>query len=201
MSARQLFEVALRILGVWFVLSSITTMTMTASLYLSGGLAGTGVNTARWVFASGVNFLIEFVIGLGLILYAPVVTGFCYRKQDDAEESEIRIGPGDIYHVACFVLGAFVFVKAAEPAGRMVNAGFQGSNYGMAGDAFTMIAYMSAGLLLVFGARRIGEGLSRMKYDPDSIVDQQISVRILLVLTALVAVALGVARWLALRSN
>jgi hypothetical protein len=201
MSARLLFEVALRILGVWFVFTALNGIAMAASIYLSGGLGGTGVDPTRWFFASGISVVVQSAFGLGLILCAANVAARFYPEQVDATESQVRVGPGDIYHIACFVLGAFVFVLAVEPAGRIVNAGLQGQHYRIAGDAFTMIVFMSTGILLVFGASRIGKLLSGLRYDPDSVANQQFSVKILLILTGLVAVLLGVARWLALKNS
>lgn len=201
MSARLLLEVALRILGVWFIFTAVNALMMTASFYLSGGWGGPGVDLARMFFASCAGVIVQAALGLGLIFYAPVVAARFYREQADAGESQVCVGPGDIYPTACFVLGVFLFVSAAEPAGRVVNAGFQGQPHRMAGDAFTMFAYIAAGILLVFGSRRIGELLSSLRYDPESIPKQQFSVKILLIVTTLLAVLLGAMRWLALGNN
>ena len=169
MSARLLLEVALRILGIWFIVAALNALATTAAMYQSGGWGGSSGEVSRWFFASGVSIVVQFALGLGLIICAPVFAARFYREQTDAAESQVRVGPGDIYHIACLVLGAFVFISAAEPAGRIVNAGFQGQKYRIAGDAFTMIVYMSSGILLVFGSRRIGELLSSLRYDPESI--------------------------------
>lgn len=168
MSARLLLEVALRILGVWFIFTAVNALTTTASFYLSGGWGEPSVDLTRWFFVSGISVVVQSALGLGLIFFAPVMAARFYREQADAGESQARVGAGGIYRIACFVLGAFLFVSAAEPAGRIVNAGFQGQRYGMAGDAFTTIAYMTAGILLVFGSRRIGERLSSLRYGPKS---------------------------------
>jgi hypothetical protein len=101
MSARLLLEVALRILGVWFIFTAVNAFTATVSFYLSGGWGGPSVDLARLFFASGVGVVVQ--AALGLILCAPVVAPRFYCEQADGGESPIRVGPGDIYHTACFV--------------------------------------------------------------------------------------------------
>lgn len=187
-------------MGVWFFFSAIHDLSTTATIHLSGFMAGsTGFST--WLFASGVSIGFRVALGVGLILCAPFLSTRFYAEQVEPSESPSRVfGPGDIYRVACFVLGAFFFVSAAEPAGRVINAGFQYQQFSMngsvmAGDVFTMIVYLSAGVFLTFGSQRIGEMLSSMRYDPESIPNQQYSVKLLMILTGLVAVLLGVLRW------
>ncbi len=196
MSARTLLEVALRILGVWCVVSTVHTLTTSASIYLAGGWGQTGVDMAGWFFASGLSSFVQLMLGVALICFAPAIAASLYPDTPDADQSLSRVGPGDLYHTACFVLGVFLLVSAAQPAGRIVNAGLRGIPFEMAGDIFTMIVYMAAGVALVIGARRLGELLSSLNHDPDSIPRQRISLTILLVLSAVVAVVLGVLRWL-----
>jgi hypothetical protein len=194
MSARLLMEVALRVLGIWFLLSSIVTMTPMASYYLANvSLGGLGV-----LISYGVAFVVQLALGVMLIRWAPSMAARFYPLDADEPEPQIRVGPGDIYHTACFVLGVYLLVLGVESSGRWAvgalptSFGMQGSQ--LANIAVSAIVYTASGLLLIFGSRRIGQWMSNLRYDPDSIPQQQFSLKLLLIITGVVAVILGAIR-------
>lgn len=200
MSARILLEVTLRILGLWFIFTSVNTLTTTVSFYWSGGWgASVGADMTSIVIAHCVSIAVQVAIGLGLIVCAPSMAARFYREEADAGESPVRVGPGDIYHTACFVLGAFVLINTAAPLGRLVIARFRGIDQGwMANDIFTIVVHTAAGILLIFGSRRISELMSSLRHDPESIPKQRLGVSNLLTLIVFFGLLIGVIRWLTL---
>lgn len=200
MSARILLEVTLRILGLWYLFTSLNNLTTTVSFYMSGGWdSSAGDQMTNYAIAQGVSIAVQIAIGLGLIFGAPSVAARLYREETDAGESPVRVGPGDIYHTACFVLGAYVLINTAAPVGRLVSARFRGLEQGwLANDFFTVIVHTTAGLLLIFGSRRISELLLSLRHDPESVPKQRLGVSNLLTLIVFLGLLIGTIRWLAL---
>jgi hypothetical protein len=74
-----------------------------------------------------------------------------------------------------------------------------GMSTGLAADraarAFvTFVIYVGGGLSLMFGGQKIGEWMAAIKYDPESVPKQQFSIRLLLVVTVMIALVLGIVR-------
>ena len=180
-------------MGLWFFFTSITTLTATVSVFFSvPGPAG-------YIWGATATVITQFFLGGTLIFWAPAMAAWFYPPVAESEESQIVVGPGDIYRTACFVLGAYLLVATAHPAVRLLGGGLSGDTSGrLAADAVIFIVYASSGLLLVFGSHRISEMLSNLRYDPDTIPKQQISLAMLLIFIALVAVILGVFRRISL---
>ncbi len=196
MSARILLEVALRILGLWFLFTSVNILTTTVSLYMTNIWGSGNVDMTNYLVAYGVNFAVQFAIGLGAIRYAPVVAARFYPAEADDDKSPTRIGPGDLYHTACFVLGVYLLVSTAGPAGRFMIASMQGGwgQNQVASEAFTMLVNWAAGIFLIFGSRRIGELTSSLRYDPEAIPKQRFSVTNLILLFVFVTFILWAIR-------
>jgi hypothetical protein len=201
MSARLLFEVALRILGMWYVFASIVGLASTvASWQLIAGSIG-GQNVGGYVLLEALILAVQLAMSVALIRWAPAIAARFYPADSslpDAEnpESRLRVGPGDVYHTACFVLGAYLLVQGVKSAGEMtigaVSFGSQANQ--LARAAVIAIVDTASGLLLIFGSRGIAQFLSNLRYDPDSIPRQQFSIKLLLIITFIVAVILGVIR-------
>jgi hypothetical protein len=192
MSGRLLLEIALRISGLWFLFTAITTLTATLSV-----LSVSGWTDYLWGAVASV--VAQFLLGGALVFCAPAVARWFYPAAAESEGSPVSVGPGDVYRTACFVLGVYLLVSTARPAGRLLEAGLSGEALSRSiADAMTLIVYAASGVLLVFGARPIAELLSNLRYDPDTIPKQQISLAVLLVFVVLVAVVVGVFRMIAL---
>lgn len=195
MSARLLIEVALRVLGLWFLLNSVVTMTETASWHLANVLAGGSDVGTHFLVLSGVAVAVQLALGVMLIRWAPGMAARFYPPDAEKPEPQIRVGPGDIYQTACFVLGVYLLVRGVESVGRLAIGALSFSpGPQLASVAVSAMVYTASGLLLIFGSRRIGQLVSNLRYDPDSIPQQQFSLKLLLIITGLVAVILGVIR-------
>lgn len=191
MSARVLFEIALRVLGLWFFFTSIVTLTAIVTVSFSG-LGPTG-----YLWGPAATAAAQFIIGGLLVFFAPAMSAWFYPAIAESEAQRAAIGPGDIYRAACFVLGAYLLVSAARPAALLLDTVLSGERLGRApAEAMILVVYAGSGLLLVFGSRPIAELLSNLRYDPDTIPKQQFSLALLLTVIVVVAIALGTFRML-----
>lgn len=200
MSARLLLEVALRVLGFWSLLTSFLSLSSTVFLFFSemrfhGNLGM--VDPQIW--SSVATLGIQFIGGVLLIWLAPAIATKFYKQDEAREASQIQVGPGDVYRVACFVLGAYLMVQGAQSAADAVVFGFERQLSGFSQPQLVQggvnaSIYFVSGTLLVFGSRPISELLLNLRYDPDTIPKQQMSIAALLVFLVLVAVVIGVIR-------
>jgi hypothetical protein len=204
MSARILFEVALRVLGVWLFFSAVSSLTSLVSFYLTNvpGLSPgmLSYNMMSYFVTSTASFFMELLMSGALIFAAPRIAARFYPRKAEDQELRVAVGPGDVYRTACFVLGAYFLVRTAEPAGRLVGAGLSGRVFFQASqlaDALTAMVYVASGILLVFGSRKISQLLSNLRYDPDTIPAQRFSLAVLMILLFLCAIVLGVIRFMA----
>jgi hypothetical protein len=199
MSARILFEVAMRVMGVWLFVSAISDLMSQVSLVYSVIVSGQMLADAmNYIMPSAVALAVRLLMSGALILGAPRAAKRFYPQMTEDQEMRIAVGPGDMYRTACFVLGAYFLVRTAEPAGRLVAAGFAGMvwHVDQLANALTVMVYTASGILLVFGSRKISEMLSHLGYDPDTIPAQRFSIAMLLILLVLIAIILGVIRFI-----
>lgn len=198
MTARQLMEVALRVLGVWFVAQAVFDTAQWAASY--SFFPGTmGVTQAAFFAAAVIVGAVQLALGIALIFVASRIANRFYANEPAAEGAPSRIGlsqigPGHLYHVASYLLGAYFLVYGIQAAAALAIRAMSSSVPAdqMATPGTTAVVYIGSGLLLIFGARRIAEMLSLVRYDPDSIPQQQFSLKLLLGITVAAAVALVV---------
>ena len=93
-------------------------------------------------------------------------------------------------------------VEAADPAGLLAMAVLQepaglASRGDLIAQCITLAVRIVAGVLLIFGSSTIGRLLANLRYDPDTIPKQQLSIAMLLVLLVLFAVVLAIIRQMA----
>jgi hypothetical protein len=197
MSTRILLEVSIRFLGLWSVFTAINGLVV-APFYMPSiwGSAQPGPLIAACIFST-VAASVQGLLGAMLIGWAPRIAARFYPAGPEEIELHLKIGPGDLYHVACFVLGAYLLVQAAEPACRLAIAGMRGMSWdrgSLIAWAITAMVDAAAGIVLLFGSRRIGQLFSNLRYDPDTIPKQQVSLAFLLLLVLVVTLILGVIR-------
>lgn len=198
MPARLLLEIAIRVLGLWFFFKAIIDLANTAyyfveptSLFLPQEMI-----TTAWV-----PIAVQAALGVILTWWGPWISARFYSGRTGDLQLHLNIGPGDVYRVACFVLGVYLLVHSAAPAAQLVISLLERERWSWqlrrgADDAVRAIVYFGSGILLIFGSRRIGTLISNLRYDPNTIPRQQMSLAFLLVLLVLIALALGLIRWL-----
>ena len=200
-TGRLLTEVGLRLIGLWYVFAAIESLVNSVSYLFYGylGPAPFNFNVVASVVAVVVA-LAQFAIALVIIRWAPKIAARFYRAEAHLHDLRLAIGPGDIYHTACFMLGTYCLIQGAT-FGVMALAYYKSAYQGMpiqySGAA--VLVYSASGLLLIFGARPIAEFIGRIRHDPNSIPNQQFSLKMLLIVTGIVAVILGVARMMSMR--
>lgn len=200
MSARLLFEVALRVLGIWLLVNSVNTLILTASSHLASQSNSMVPGWENYLVAYAMTFVVQSVLGVVLLYFAPNIAALFYQaviENDATNDPSIRIGPGDVYHIACFVLGAYLLVQTAEPASQLVIAAIRETPWmrgQLASTSVRLVAYAVSGIFLVFGSRSISRLLSNLRYDPETIFNQQVSIAMLLILLVVIAVVLAILR-------
>src|SRR5262245_15060791 len=98
MSTRQLFEVALRVLGVWYCLTAVTGVALTISFALAT-TSLTMPNRDAYLVAYVATLASQVAIGAALILWAPAIVSYFLPEEEPRDAPQTRVGPGDIYHV------------------------------------------------------------------------------------------------------
>jgi hypothetical protein len=212
-------EIAMRVLGLWCVFTAVSSLIRSVHIYatfISGG------QVTGFSFLSYLPLVTEAVVllllGASLIWWAPWIAARFYPARPSgsevggildqdgrplaenpaSSETRVQVGPGDLYRIACFVLGVYLLVQTAAPAGRLVVAGMGGMIGWSRGqsivDGVVVMVYVVVGLVLVFGSQGIGRFLSSLRHDPDSIPKPQFSLMMLLLFIVAVAVVLGVIR-------
>ncbi len=199
MSTRLLLEMAIRVLGLWFVFTGISSLASNFVL-LTVLSSSVPLAPAQWLIWTAVPVVVQGVLGAALIWWAPWIASRFYPAGPEESPLHFNVGPGDVYRVACFVAGVCFLVHTAEPASRLVASLMQsGPSKRLSpqevADSMATMVYAVAGVILVFGSRRIGELLSNLRYDPNTVPQQQFSLAILLVLVLLFALILGTIRW------
>jgi len=202
MHARTLFEVLLRVLGMFLLAWAFDRLlqSIVQALYLWSLFART---SAEWIGPAYVLFtgLAMLSAGLFLLLRAPRIAAKTYPEAR-AESEPLRfgaIGAGDLYRITSFGIGIVFVVFALAAAGRAavglaLDSSASWSNRDIT-DLATFAVYGLSGLVLVFGSRQIGTWMATLRYDPDTIPAQQFSLRMLLIVITLVGVAFAALRY------
>jgi hypothetical protein len=194
MSAKLLLEVALRILGLWLLFSALPGLASSVPWFIGEAFATSG-GKFHYLASTGISFIVQALLGLVALYWAPNISARFYPSDIEAPQSPIRIGPGDFYHTACFVLGVYFLVRGAVAGGQAATTALAEGSRNSATLIFVSgLVFATFGLFLVFGAGRIGQFISSIQYDPDSIPRQQFSLKLILIVTVLIAVMMGVIR-------
>ena len=164
MTARLLFEVALRILGLIFLFSAVFTLTTIMSWYFAT-VPTAGIDVETYLMLTCITVAVHLALGVVLIWWAPCIAARFYPPDSllpdaTSPQPQRRVGPGDVYHTACFVLGVCLLVEGVQSAGKFTIQAFsvvwQPSQ--LAHFAVSAIVFTASGLLLIFG--RGGSGNS-----------------------------------------
>ena len=135
MSARLLLEVTLRVLGLWALYMALTDAVDFAAVMLpvygSGAVGGV---PPGWLSDYVGRSLVHCLLGTLLIWWAPRIAARFYPAGVSEAEVHLNVGPGDVYRIACFVLGLYLLVNTAQPASRLVAAAMQGAWSGRQGE-------------------------------------------------------------------
>lgn len=201
MPARLLFEIAIRVLGLWSAVVAASSLAgVVCYLYpgMSGSLGPGSIPDV--IIAYGVPICVQGLLGIMLIWRGPWLAARFYPANSGDAQIQLNVGSGDVHRIACCVLGIYFLVHAAEPGSRFVVDLIQKTwpSDTTVINGVVAAAYTAAGVLLVFGARHLGQLLSNLRYDPDTIPRQQISLAVLLGMILAVGVILGAIRWMVL---
>jgi hypothetical protein len=207
MTARLLLEVLIRVLGLWYVVAMVSGLAAAVFVAVPGSRDSIPLH---WTLSYGAAIIVQGVLGVALLLGAPRIARRFYGRRTEDAEIRLAVGPGDVYRIACFVLGVYLLVQTAEPASRFA-AGVTESvvtgmplNWqtgGIVPYAIMTLVYGGAGVVLVFGSERFARLFFDMRDQPGTDPKMQASQKFLLWLVLGVCLALGVARCMALRGH
>ncbi len=196
MSARLILEVALRVLGFWFLLYSVDNLVNTVAVHIAfqGKPPGVGLPVSAHLLMLTVH------VGVGplLIYLAPTISAWFYAPRCDNDSNVIHVGPRDVYRIACFVLGAYLLVQTAAPASRIALTAIRDPRFvwtkgQLVSDALVLAVNTSAGLFLVFGSMPISKYLSNST-DAVGIPPHRLTLGMMIAMLAVFAIILALLR-------
>lgn len=197
---RELSLVALRIMGLWFIFGGVSLVPMVVSqLFWAPPGSMTGGEQLRLWLAGTMSFGVRIVVGVLILVYSGWIAAKLYPQPvtGSSDLSFGKVGAGDLFRIASFVLGIYAMLLAVTPAvrlaGELVEWGPRGDGF-VVHDAVHAGVYLASGLLLAFGARPIAQWMASLRYDADTIPRQQISLLFLMGVVLVVAVVLGLMR-------
>jgi len=187
-------------MGLWFVFDGICHIPVSAAQLLWE----LPISIPTWqgvvlTLSDTLTVAARLVVGVLVVVFSGrMASKFYPQTPENAGEIRFgRVGAGDLFRIASFVLGIYALFQAASPAIRLVERLMVGSPYtggSVIHDAVQAGVFFVSGLLLVFGARPIAQLMANLSYDPDTLPSQQISLWLLLALIAVVAIVLGLMR-------
>jgi len=210
MKTVEIVTIVIRIFALW-VLVQAAGQFLTSSIWLimiaiQTGLVAVGSpNSQEVALIVALIFVVVYAaLAVALFLSAPRVARVVCIGQTNASTviDVTRIRAGQAYHIATFVTGIIMLGTAIQPALTGVSnlLSIRGlSNFGAAYGAINLVtAALRAvvGVFLVFGSKQIAIWLASLRYDPDHVPNQRISLRVLLVLATVIAVVLILMRFL-----
>ena len=202
MTLRELTLVGLRIVAVWLVVSALGFLPNLA--YGIGEIATGGTSRFRSVGGSwiivGVPLLIAVThAGIGVLLFAmaPRLTRLvCGNSNPDCEPARVNsIRAGDLYHVAAFLMGIYVVVRAIRPGVQAVVVMVeQADPTTYVASLVESVVLLVFGGALILGARGLAAFFGSLGHDPDNVPAQQFSVGVILLVVGSIAVLIVVIR-------
>ena len=102
------------------------------SLHVSGA-ALSQPNHLQVVLAHLLRSVLQSALGIGLVYFAPELAKRWCSGAESAEHKPTQLGPGDLYRMACLVMG-LGFISSGIAAVRTAVAGFQGHRSALVSD-------------------------------------------------------------------
>jgi hypothetical protein len=197
---RDLLLVALRLMGLWFIFGGVTAMPVVfAQCLMLMPSSPSNFQQVAMALSGTLTVATRLIVGVLVVVFSGRIASKFYPHpaENSGEIRFGRIGAGDLFQIASFALGIYALLQMVSPAIRLVERLMAGSTYIGTSAIYDVVlagVFFVSGLLLVFGARRIAQFMANLRYDPDTLPSQQISLWVLLALIAVVAIVLGLMR-------
>ncbi len=192
--------VALRVMGLWFIFGGICLIPMAVSTFFWGPQGSMTAGQHLWLSLSGmIPVAVRIVVGVLVVAFSGWIVSKFYPPPA-ADSGEIRfgkVGAGDLFRIACFVLGIYAMLQAVPSAVRLADelmAAGPHTGGRVIQDAVHTGIYLVSGLILVFGAKGIARWMASLRYDADTVPKQQVSLLFLMGIVLLIAIVLGLMR-------
>jgi len=202
MTLRELTMVGLRIVAIWIGVSALTVLPSLAygiAELVTGGMSRFGGVRESWLMVGSPLLVGVLHAGIGVVLFvmAPRLARSVSRGSDpDFEPAKVKsIRPGDLYHIAAFLMGIYVLVRSISPGARAAVAMVDRT----AGAAYAAllveaVVFLAFGAALILGGRGIAAFFASLGHDPDNVPAQQFSMRVILAVVIGTAILLGIIR-------
>lgn len=163
MSPRDIFALALRIIGAWALVEAAGGIVQTATFISSS----TGLEEDVWV-SIGYSWIAWSVMAAVAFLFAPTIASWFYRDGISQQPNQSHaVHVDDVYQIAVRLFGMYCWFKALEPIAyllRMLHESVPWKTrwqYVKESEYLSaVIVYVVGGALLVVGAERIASVLA-----------------------------------------
>jgi hypothetical protein len=203
-SARNLMTVALRILGFWLICKSIIALSQISAYAMYAMQSSNNLGDSIYMLLmTVVQVGGPAAVGISVILLAGRISRRIYPSSDPTADLIAfgRVGAGDLYHIASFMMGVYMLIQAVEPGVRFLagtmKTGLTSMEPWAEDRVINMIpaaVYSLSGLVLIFGSRGIAQAMVAVPRNSDEVPVPQFGIRSLLILGVVFAVVLGVLR-------
>jgi hypothetical protein len=197
MRLRDLTLIVLRLIAVWLGCWTVIRSEFLLIGYLPFALPATYIPIQLTIHA------MQILIAAGLFLASPRLADWICRDAADGPLSSAP-GAGDLYHIACFVMGLWMLVQAIQPGAQALGSLISRGNATLLLDTQTVVGLCHSGILvlfglaLIFGSRGLSRFLASLGHDPDNVPAQQFSLKLLVALVTASALLLLTMRLLIL---
>jgi hypothetical protein len=182
MTSRDVFILALRVLGVWAFLSALGVLTSALhSTYIleemsrRGDGLGTDVSFPRLVVTIWAGPTVNCIAACLLLLCAPRIATIFYGRMKSGQDEPLSISlrATEAYQIATRILGIVALLMAVSSVARAIAAvrevhGMRNLNQHEIASFFEVVIYALCAAFLICGARRIADWLGKLRYDPNS---------------------------------
>jgi hypothetical protein len=153
MTARDLFTLALRVIGFWELISAVESTAFTVAMFSAGGNSRIGL-----VVELGITAFARAAAAAALMLCAPAVAGRFYRKEHG---TLLAMDSREVYRIAARILGLFSFIAAIYPASSIATGLIVPDYWDWSAESWQWAyivqstLYLACGVMLAIGASKI----------------------------------------------
>ncbi len=210
----DLVAVILRLLAIWmFITAAISSLNAADALFaaiwsIGWRLSFVGVQQAALASHLVIAGLYMLTAVVFFFLAPRIARRICLGLDSAAATVDItRIRAGQAYHIAMIVTGIVVlcdtFPVIGEAVARYIVVNGRITNRPAILSPFLIIQFLvivarvAVAILLIVSSKQIGSWLASLRYDPDNVPAQRVSLRVLLFLVVVSAIILLLVRaWL-----
>ena len=178
MTTRDIFILALRVIGFWTLLSAVSGLTyaLVMTYQLFGVSSGKGFLPPEYglidvLLVAWLPISIQCIAACICFRYATNIASLFYGQAECAEETPpvISVTEAGMYRVAAQLLGVYALLAAIPPLSRSIARFAAGVPVPFEVTAPVQAClYLTSAVLLICGAPSIARWLGKLRYDPET---------------------------------